>query len=165
MSASPTGKCAGPGPFGRLRRDSEDEGNDAPPAIRARFERPKQYFLAAEPLSEPVPRAEVEIGIARRRARRIDAGDFEPDAVFESQFEPFVDRDDPAAGAALARAKPVRRSQAARGHKRNHGPGEKNGEAHARPGAKVDLRAREAAPRPAPKRANLPPLSSARGVQ
>ena len=72
--------------------------------------------------------AEVEIGIARRRARRIDAGDFEPDAVFESQFEPLVDRDDPAAGAALARAKPVRRSQAARGRKRNHGPGEKNGD-------------------------------------
>ena len=113
MSASPTGKCAGPGPFGepgRLRRDSEDKGNDTPPAIRARFERAKQYFLPDEPLSEPVPRAEVEIGIARRRTRRIDAGDFEPDAVFESQLEPLVDRDDPGAGAALARAKPVRRS-------------------------------------------------------
>jgi len=33
---------------------------------------------------------DVEIGIARRRARRIDTGDFEPDAVFESQFEPLV---------------------------------------------------------------------------
>jgi hypothetical protein len=121
--------------------------------------------LPNEPLREPVPRAEVEIGIARRRARRIDAGDFEPDAVLESQFEPLVDRDDPAAGAALARAKPVRRSQAARGRKRNHGPGEKNGEAQARPGRKGEVQAREAAPRPAPKRANLPQLSSARGVR
>jgi hypothetical protein len=123
---------------GRLRRDCEDKGNDAPPAIPARCERAKQYFLPIEPLSEPVPRAEVEVGIARRRTRRIDAGDFEPDAVFESQFEPLVDRDDPGAGAALARAKAVRRAQAARGRKRNHGPGEKNGEAQGRPGAKAE---------------------------
>ena len=42
-------------PICSLRRDSEDEGNDAPPAIRARFERAKQYFLPDEPLSEPLP--------------------------------------------------------------------------------------------------------------
>jgi hypothetical protein len=60
----------------------QDKGNDAFPAIPARCERAKKCFLPNEPLSEPVPRVEVEIGIPRRRTRRIDAGDFEPDAVF-----------------------------------------------------------------------------------
>jgi len=127
----------------RQRRQTQRRAPSGPGPVRAG----EKVFLPNEPLSEPVPRAEVEVGIARRRTRRIDAGDFEPDTVFESQFEPLVDRDDPGAGDALARAKPVR--------KRNHGR-------EARPGAKAELRAREAAPRPAPKRANLPPLSSAR---
>jgi hypothetical protein len=89
-------------------------------------------------LSEPVARPDVEIGITWRRAGRVDAGDFEPDAIFESQFEPLVDRDDPAAGAALARAKPVRRAQAARGRDFNYGHREKNGEAEARSGAHAE---------------------------
>jgi hypothetical protein len=80
----------------------------------------------------------------------IDARGFEPIPVLEDQFEPLIDRSDPAARATFVWAKPIRRLHSARAHKRNDVGGEKNGKAQARPGAKADWQAFWAIPKRAP---------------
>ena len=137
-------------PVCQSRRGGEDKGRRAPPPIQARFKRAEEYFLASKPLGEPVPRADVEFGVSRGRTGRIDARDFEPVPVLEDQFEPLIDRGDPAACATFVWAKPIRRLHSARAHKRNDAGGEKNGKAQARPGAKADWQAHWAIPKRAP---------------
>jgi hypothetical protein len=164
MSASPTGKRAGPGRFGASGAAAKTKATTRPQRSgpgssgRNRMSFPTSHWASRS-------RART----SRSGSPAVGRGGSTPAVLSRMPLsrvnsEPFVDRDDPTAGAALARAKPVRRSQAARGRKRHHGPCEKNGEAKARPGAKANFRAREAVPRPAPKRANVPPLSFAWGV-